>query len=254
MSDQERPVEQLTEERVAAPDGSDPFALAKLVQHRIKQCSDAAEGNTADMLYLWLQMSRQPDSEGGSAPTLEQWLNVVDEAASLGVNWLVLSTCGSFSTCESIWEIGQWAQRTYGMTIGVHTNADELTAEDVQSILNLDLERTRLFVKKDVAEGLSYLEEQGVRMGLADPQPYGDTPDCQGPGKMVFVDANGVLYTCGLVEGNGDYRLGTVFEQSFDSVMKDPALPHSVEKQIHRVSEGCDGCPALVLNFLSEKD
>ena len=174
---------------------------------------------------------------------------------SLGVNWVVITAHQSFGEYPDVWEICKWAQDTYEMKVGLHTNAPRLSAEEIAAIQELDLARTRVFAKREVFESMrAGVEGRGIKVSLADPQPYGGKPDCQGARKLVFVDADGVLYTCGLVERNNEYRLGTIHEGAFDSILHDPALPHKIHEKIHEVCEGCDGCPSLIANFLEEEE
>jgi radical SAM protein with 4Fe4S-binding SPASM domain len=235
----------------------DPFALAKKLRSRIRHCAESLHETPSEVHYLWLHVSTEGISQPGdrsakqkNPPSLEDWLNVVDEAAALGVNWLVISMQTAFSAFPDIWTICQWAQETYGISVGLHTTASALDAEDLESLKLLDPAKTRLFVKRDVMDSIAPVEALGIKVSACDPQTYGNTPNCQGAAKMVFVNPDGVLYTCGLVEGHTEYRLGTIYEKTFENIVHDPALPHKVKEEIHRVSEGCDGCPSLIANYL----
>jgi len=113
--------------------------------------------------------------------------------------------------------------------------------------------KTRIFVKHNALPAFSALESAGFKLSASDPQAYGDHPDCRGAERLVFVAPNGVLYTCGLVEGNEHYKLGNIFENRLEQMLRDPSLPHAVAKNIHHVSQGCDGCPSLIANFLAQE-
>lgn len=236
---------------------NDPFALPKRIRQRVRECVKHTEQSKADIVYLWIHVSESgighPDNaKNAEAPLrLEEWLNVVDEAAAFGVTWVVITLHAPFAQFPDIWEIARWAQDTHGMRVGLHTNNEELREAEVEAIKGLDLKKTRLFVRRDIMDRLKYLEAAGIGLAPSDPQPYGHKPDCQGPAKMVFVDPQGVLYTCGLVEGNDTYRLGTIHENTFDKILRDPSLPHKLPDSIHRVSKGCDGCPSLIANFMA---
>jgi len=233
--------------------------LAKKVSRRLRQCSsDGDSGNRNELIYLWAHVSG--DGIGRSAgsptphhvPTLEEWLNVVDEAASLGATWFIVRLAGSLSAFPEIWTICQWAQDTHSMIVGLHIDVESLSEEDMAQVRQLDIEKTRLVVPRERVEKMLHIEEQGIKLWVANPQADGETPNCQGPGRMLFVDGQGVLYTCGLVQGDDDYRLGNVFEDEFQRMLTDPALPHKICKPIWRVSSGCDGCPSLVANYVDE--
>lgn len=218
-----------------------------------------AENAKRDITYLWVHVSKEGIAQpkrGAAAPkhppTVQDWLNVVDEAASIGVNWLMVTLDTRINAFPELIEICQWAQDTYQMRVGLHVSVNTLTEEEVASVRQLNLDLTRLFVKRSAMPNMQSLEAQGIKIRAADPQDYGEKPDCQGAGKLVFVDAHGVLYTCGLVEGNHEYRLGNIHERAFESLLHDPALPHAIHDNLHKVSEGCDGCPSLIANFLRE--
>ncbi len=68
---------------------------------------------------------------------------------------------------------------------------------------------------------------------------------------MIYVNAAGELFTCGLVDGLDQYRMGDALRERLRDVMRDPCVPHSVDESIHRISSGCDGCPSLIANFFN---
>ena len=236
---------------------ADPFALPKRIRKRIRECTKTTDESKQDIVYLWIHVSSKWIAQAEDAATLESpllledWLNVLDEAAAYGANWLVITIHTPFSQFPDIWEIARWAQETHGMRVGLHTDEEAFKEEEIAAIKTLNQEKTRIFVRRDAMSRLKHLEAEGIRLAPADPQPYGHKPDCRGAAKMIFVDSRGVLYTCGLVEGNRDYRLGTIHEGTFDKILHDPSLPHTVPEKIHRISKGCDGCPSLIANFMA---
>ncbi|HPO14802.1 MAG TPA: hypothetical protein PLI09_15275 [Candidatus Hydrogenedentes bacterium] len=216
---------------------------------------ELSEEQSAQIAFLWMDVSKEGIARQENAPaparvlTLDDWLNVIDEAAGYGVNWLILTLRTSPSRHPDIWKIAQWAQEAHGMRLGIHIAVDNLTDDEVDSFSRLDGTKITLYVKQDLHERLAPLESMGIKIGLADPQTYGERPNCNGPARMIFTDPEGVLYTCGLVQGNQTFRLGTIFEKTFKEILQDPNLPHAVPKTMHHVSEGCDGCPSLIVNF-----
>jgi MoaA/NifB/PqqE/SkfB family radical SAM enzyme len=236
-------------------DDFDPFFLLKRIRKGIKDCNQVTKVSAGDVSFLWIDVSSkgiaQPDDACCSAQrlSLEDWLNVVDEAAAFGVRWLILTVRTSLTAFPDVCKIGRWAQETHGISVGLHTNSPGLTAEEVNVIKQMDLSHLVLYVKREYIEKFSHLEQEDIKVAVADPQTYGNRPNCQGPAKMIFINPEGVLYTCGLVEGNSDFRLGTIFEGSFSRILRDPQLPHKLPSEIHRVSLGCDGCPSLIANF-----
>jgi len=238
-----------------------PFDLARIIQQRVRESAAREAARSRDIIYLWIHVSSEgiAQPQGGrtdnmAPPTLDDWLNVVDEASGLGANWIVVTTHDSFSDYPEVWEICSWAQTAHEMKVGLHTNNDTLTESEIAGIQELDPDRTRLFVKRQHLEKMRALEARGIKIGIADPQPYGGVPQCQGARKLIFVDWDGVIYTCGLVEQNREYRLGDIREGTFDAIVRNPELPHRVHEKIRLVCEGCDGCPSLIANFLEEEE
>lgn len=233
--------------------------LPKQIRRGIRECTKTQAKAHSDITYLWIHVSKagiaQPaDGAISKAPGLEHWLNVVDEAAAFGANWLVVTMDTSFTAYPDIWTVCQWAQETHDMEIGLHTNVDAPAGDEIEAISQLNPARTRVFVKRSALSAFAPFEAAGFRVSAADPQPYGHHPDCRGAQRLVFVAPDGALYTCGLVEGNENYKLGNIFEDRFDQLLRDPSLPHAVAENIHRVSSGCDGCPSLIANFLARED
>jgi radical SAM protein with 4Fe4S-binding SPASM domain len=236
-------------------DDFDPFFLLKRIRKGIKDCNEVTKVSSTDLSFLWIDVSSkgiaQPDDACPCAKhlSLEEWLNVVDEAAAYGVKWLILTVRTSLTAFPDVCNIGRWAQEAHGISVGLHTHSSSLTQEEIDSVKQMDLSHLTLYVKREFLDGFKNAAQEGIKVAVADPQTYGNRPKCQGPTKMIFINPEGVLYTCGLVEGNQDFRLGTIFEGSFSRILRDPQLPHKVPSEIHRVSMGCDGCPSLVVNF-----
>ncbi len=236
------------------------FLLPKTFRRRIKEC--AQQSNEPEkVVFLWacvnqsgLKQGVKGEQEAERPLSQEEWMTVVDEAASLGANWLVLSFGASLAACDDIWEVCQWAQQAHGMMVGLHVKAEKLTSDDIDTIKNnLDLDKTRLLAREGVLSDVALNEEeqQALVVWSANPQADGERPNCQGPTRMIFVNANGILYTCGLVEGKSAYRMGHVFDEKLQHIVTDPNLPHHVEDDLHYVTPECDGCPALIANYFT---
>ena len=235
------------------------FALPKEFKNALHHCRTQAQHGTAkDVTYLWIAVSNAGvgktgrETDNAAALSLEDWLNVVDEAASLGANWIVLTLTTSLSHFSEIWEICRWAQETHGMAVGLHLGADDDVDDHAREHLAaLNKDRLRLLVRKESLAKLAALEKEGIVLWTANPQPDGEKPNCQGPSRMIYVNAEGNLYTCGLVEGKSDYLMGSVLHDRLKRVIKSPSVRHCVEEDLHRVTSGCDGCPALIANYFS---
>lgn len=225
------------------------LSLPKRLRRSIASCNEMPED---DVRYLWLNIAQDANGSARQESPLAvslsegQWLNVIDEAASLGVGGVVIRLCGALSLVPNLWGICRWAQQTHKMTVGLHLYSAAINDEELACLRKLDTSRTRILVTRDLIEAVRYLEGYGFQLCEADPKPATDRTSCEMPDKMVYVNATGELYTCGLVDGREGFRLGTVFENKFKKILADPGLPHCVPQGSALVSHGCDGCPPLV--------
>jgi radical SAM protein with 4Fe4S-binding SPASM domain len=231
------------------------MGLAKQIRQRLRETIAAAKGSPDDATYLWLYVSKagigRRDEQAASAPPLpvEAWLSIIDEAASLGVNWLVVSVQSRLNANPGVLEICRWAQDTHDMMVGLHTDCGCLDADEITSVSTLNPERTRLLVPREVYDQLSVQDMQGIKVCPAEPDSddHEAMAPCRKPGKMVYVNPEGRLYTCGMVDGEDSYDLGNALEQDMRAVVHDPNRPHMVPLEHARHKGGCDGCPPIVV-------
>jgi radical SAM protein with 4Fe4S-binding SPASM domain len=229
----------------------DPFAPARSVRVMLRECAEKAPQN--HVRYLWLLVSRHGLAVGDDAsrmrPTLDQWLNVLDEAAAIGVGRLVVSAQSELSGHPEVWDICRWAQDTHGMSVGIHIFSCQLSKQDLEEMATLDAGKTVLFVSEGNYECMRYVEERGIKVRVAQRMPEAPAHPCGMPSEMVFVNPRGELYTCGMVEGDQPFRLGTIFEGFLSKISCDPTLPHSVPVSEQKESRGCEGCPPLLARY-----
>lgn len=239
----------------------DPFLLAKDVRAKLKTCCGGA--HTAEKIeYLWIHASHEgiggrPGTLplGDRLPSLDHWLNVVDEAASLGAKWLMLTLHSSLADSPDAVKLCQWAQDAHGMGIAIHTTASTLTESDQEALATLDLSQVRLFVNAEALEAMKPLESRGIQVRLAEIRHAGpaQSSGCAMPQNMLYVNAKGELYTCGMVNGNTNFRLGDIYSRPFGSVVDDPCLRHSIPAETPYEDHGCDGCPPLLAKSLGSR-
>lgn len=235
------------------------FDLAKRIRRGISECAcEHSNNGKENATYLWVCVSKAGLGTGQqgrhtSPLSMDEWLNVIDEAASVGVSRLVLSAKGSFSDYPPMWKLCEWAQGTHGMVVVLHTNAETLSDEEVAAIRALDMSLTRLMLTETAVEAAQPLTQAGMTTCCVDHGPLEENP-CDRPGKMVFVNPEGVLYTCGLVEGLDDYHMGDVFDGKLIKILRDPDLPREVADQdrFFEQAHNCDGCPALAQELFKE--
>jgi len=232
------------------------LGFPKTLFKKIKECSKLAESAPKDIEYLWIRISKEclPTEKKKPCCTLnlDDWLNIIDEAVVAGAKWLVLTIDIPLDQMYEVIEICKWAQDTYKMKVGLFLCRETITENELQVLGHLKKNLTQIFVKKKAFEQFKKLKEMGLFLGIADPQEYGDKPNCEGASKLLYVDSEGSIYTCGLVAGKKNYKLGNVYERKFHDIVEDPSLPHSVAEKIHKVNEGCDGCPSLLMKYLKK--
>ncbi|HOV34003.1 MAG TPA: SPASM domain-containing protein [Candidatus Hydrogenedens sp.] len=230
------------------------FGFPKTLLRKVKKCSKMANTASKDIEYLWIRISKENDStrkeKKGCILNLDDWLNIIDEAVSAGASWLVLTIEVPLDQMQEIIEVCKWAQDTYKMKVGLFLCRETITENEVQILSCFKKNLTQIFVKKKAFEQFKKINEIGLFLGIADPQEYGNKPNCEGASKLLYVDSEGSIYTCGLVAGKKNYKLGSIYDRKFHEIVKDPSLPHSVAEKIHKVDEGCDGCPSLLAKHL----
>lgn len=236
------------------------LSLAKRISKGLGRCAQELSNNgRGSATYLWVCVSKDGISDRAcdgetSRLTVDEWLNVVDEAASIGVSRFVVSAKRSLSDFPDIWRVCEWAQDTHGMVVVLHTNAAKLSQDELTSIRALDPEKTRMLLTEQAMPSAKGLETEGIVLCPVDKGPLDCNP-CEKPGKMVFVNPEGTLYTCGLVEGLADFHLGDVFDGTLLKVMKNPDLPHAVadQERFFAKHHACDGCPALAKDIFEDE-
>lgn len=228
--------------------GPDPFALPKELRGKMKSCCQS--GVCAEKIeYLWINLENQgPTAAGIHPPTLEHWLNVVDEAASLGATWLAITVRAALADSPDVIEVAKWAQDGHGMTVAIHTPARDLSVADLAALKQLDLSRVRLCVSESALAQMKAYEDQGVKVRLA--EAPGDTHGCGMPQNMLFVNGQGQIYTCGRVKGNDAFHMGNIYNRPFRRVVGDPSLPHAIPVETPYQEHACDGCPPLLASAL----
>lgn len=227
------------------------FALPRRLNTTMRDCQKRFSSVTSeppkDIKYLWATF--KVDEADGLG--VDGWMNVVDEAASLGLDFIVFSMASPLSENPGLWPVCKWAQDTYGITVGIHTNAATLTRDAIEELKKLDLSKARLYVCRDELDKVRPLAAEGIQIGAADPRGEGranSAPCCDLPNRMLFVSQRGEMYTCRYVENNDEFHMGHVAERAFLSVVKDPELPRVVPSSAPYVSHGCDGCPPILVD------
>ena len=113
---------------------SDPFEIPKRVARGIEACSTRGGGEAAishPLRYIWIYVTeaglRQDGSGFESEATLglEGWLNVIDESAALGAEWMVVYVGASLSEVPYIWQVCAWAQDVHNLRAWLNVNGEK---------------------------------------------------------------------------------------------------------------------------------
>ena len=227
-----------------------PFRLPKTISRRVKQ---SARHHTLDapetVKYLWIVAAQDNvgggigEDRAGPALSANDWLNVVDEAASLGVQCMAVCVGSAFSNWPEVWHVSSWAQDVHGMTVGFHVRSNGLSYDDRQRLTGLVPGLTWLFVPEEGLANATKLAKHGIRVCNAEVSHDDPQRSCDGLNSIVFVGPNGILYSCGLVLGIDEFSLGHVSEEALSQICDEGKRSRSVPRGSPRNDHGCDGCP-----------
>lgn len=232
-----------------AVDGN-PLALPNSVSRGVRAAAIARDkDDPVPVKYLWVHYSSTGGrcSEAKKRLSRDEWLSVIDEAASMGVRLAIVSLNEPFSDVPDVMAISQWAQTTYKLMIGFHVYGRRVSRADGRYLAKMDPELTRLFVESDQLPHVQFIEDLGVRVlgsdGIDDDIV---APSCDLPKSMTCVCSEGGLYTCGLVAGDEQFHLGNFLRRKLKAVMNDDSVPHAVPEGISEATGRCNGCPPLM--------
>lgn len=225
-----------------------PFALPRAVSGELSRCCKEHPGEVcASVKYLWIHLPGA-DSTAVSERALSQddWMNVLDEAASIGVKSVIVSVGSPLHRVPQLVPLCQWAQTAHEMIVGIHAYV-RLAPGDTATLTQLDAGKTRVFVDGEHIEFARFVEQLGIPLYCADGlHDHEEQPRCDLPSTMTCVGPEGTMYTCGLVLGQEQFSLGHIFGRTLTSVIKDNSLPHEIPAGASTRSHRCNGCPPLM--------
>lgn len=243
--------------------GADPFEIPKRVASGIEACRTWMDEDGAPehpLRYIWIYVTEAGLRQDGEQPRAEDalgldgWLNVIDESASLGAEWMVVYVGASLSQVPYIWEVCAWAQGVHGLRVGLHLTSNCLSEDDIERLSRLDPERTYLVADKAHLASLRFLESKGIRLCEANVRASERDTCCTNPEEIACVGADGRLYSCGLVLGDERYAMGDAQQRTLQDVKADESLPHAVPDTNAYPPSGCDACPPLMAMHVLEKE
>ncbi len=242
--------------------GADPFELPKRIAKGLEDCKEtAANAEDASRLrYLWIYVTESGLRKDSNSPEphdrlgLEGWLNVIDESASLGAQWMVVYVGASLSQVPYIWRMCEWAQDVHGLRVGLHLTSNCLSEDDIEHLTRLESDKTYLIADKKHIASLRYLEASGLHLSEANIRPSERAKHCTKPEEIACVGTDGRLFSCGLVLGDERFEMGDAQDRTLRDVMEDQSLPHEVPDTTAFSSEGCNACPPLLAHRALEKE
>jgi radical SAM protein with 4Fe4S-binding SPASM domain len=179
--------------------------------------------------------------------TREEWLTLIDETASIGVEYVIICLGKGISHFPALWDICHWAQSAHHTFVGLHLCEGALDAEARAELEKLDPKLTWLCLPVSDEAGRAYAAQRGITLCSSEVTEEDHTPPCDMPEQMVFVGPDGVLYTCGLVLGNDQFCLGKAMEKSLDAVFADDELPHTIPPDTDWARGRCNACPPIMV-------
>lgn len=243
--------------------GRDPFEVPKRVAKGVEACRSGMAGDRAvarPLRYIWIYVTEAGLHQDGEHPQsedvlgLDGWLNVIDESASLGAEWMMVYVGASLSQVPYIWQVCAWAQDVHELRVGLHLTSNCLSEDDIERLSRLDPERTYLVADKAHIASLRFLESKGIRLCEANIRATERDTCCTKPEEIACVAADGRLFSCGLVLGDERYAMGDSQHGTLRDMKEDESLPHAVLDTTAFALSGCDACPPLMAMRVLEKE
>jgi len=240
---------------------SRPFDLPRRITEGINACRKNLDGERApaSVRYIWIYLTDQGLRHGHYETgcdcqlSLDDWLNIIDESAALGAEWVMMYVGASLSQSPHVWQMCDWAQQTHGLNVGLHITCNCLSEDDIEHLTQLEAERTYLVCDSSTGQSLRPLKERGLHVCESDLHLREKMSRCTKPTDMACIGPDGRMFSCGLVLGDQEFSLGDAREQRLDAVMSDNSLPHTIEDMTRHPESGCCGCPSLVEQHLHGK-
>lgn len=241
----------------------DPFEIPKRISKEIQARRTHMAGDGADphpLRYIWIYVTEAGLRQDGGPPQsedvlgLDGWLNVIDESASLGAEWMMVYVGTSLSQVPYVWRMCAWAQDIHGLRVGLHLTSNCLSEDDIERLSRLDPECTYIIADKAHIASLRFLESKGIRLCEANVRASERDTFCTKPEEIACVGVDGRLFSCGLVLGDERYAMGDARDRTLHDVKADESLPHAVPDTTAYPPSGCDACPPLIAMRVLEQE
>ncbi len=237
---------------------TDPFGTTRSIRSEV---ADAARrgstrfGGHEGVEYLWIHLAGKncPSDPKHRPLELEAWLNIVDEAATLGTTWAVIYVGADLDAYPGVWELCDWAQETHEMRVALHYTGHAISEESVERLNLLDTARTYLFVDECRVDAFRAIRSLRIGVVAARIPENARASNCTSPANIACVHTDGTMYCCGLVAGDENFDLGDSRSRALVDIVEDKNLPHAVNGTENYPLQGCDGCPSHLSHIVFER-
>lgn len=234
-------------------------SLPGCLSSKVREVREAGTSKTSSTVhYIWLHVTQDgivesKDDARCVVLSLNDWLNIVDESASLGAQWMIIHVETCLKADSDVWRICAWAQEVHGIRVGLHLNHDCMDEAGLAPIRRLDRDATFIVVDKSAIEALEFLQAEGYSVCASNIGSEDRLLPCSHTESIVCACADGVMFCCGMVVGEESYRLGDVQADPVNEAMR----KHQTLKPIHmneeREGHSCDGCPPFMVQRFKEE-
>lgn len=249
-----------SEAKTAPETPKEPFDLPRAIARQLRKCAmEHDAGSTAPtghIEYLWISLSPTATSAkhgpvmNGHALSQEEWLNIVDEAAGMGVAWLFICVGRTLKDQPDLWPICQWAQNVHGLNVGIHIDNETPVLINAKALAELDPAKTFFFVDGEPSGDVEAIRSLGIAICSTVLEEDDHPLPCSLPESMLFVAPSGRAYSCGLVMGHKDFCFGSVMDKCMSEVIEDEALPRVIDRRYEGCT--CGACPPIMAKRASE--
>ena len=208
--------------------------------------------------YIWLHVTREgiTSSHSTSQPStlsLSDWLNIVDESATLGAQWMIIHVNTCLKSYSDVWRICSWAQEVHGIRVGLHLNHECMDAAGLAPIRGLDRDETFVVVDSSALEAMEFLRTEGYSVCESNIGTDDRKLPCSHTQSIVCVGADGVMFCCGMVVGDESYHLGDVISDSVQNGMANHSSLQPIGEHNDRPGHSCNGCPPFMVQRFKEQ-
>lgn len=214
--------------------------------------------SSSQIHYIWLHVTKDGIIESHEAPqstvlSLNDWLNIVDESASLGAQWMIIHVDTCLKSDSDVWRICAWAQEVHGICVGLHLDHDCMNEVSLAPIHHLKQDKTFVVADNNAVEALNFLSEKGYCICASNIGSEDRMLPCEHTESIVCAGADGVMFCCGMVVGEESYRLGNVQADPVNEAMRKHQSLKPILMNQEREGHSCNGCPPFMVQRFKEQ-